>query len=288
MKIPYYPGCTLKTVASGFDSSARECAVILGFELEELSKWNCCGASFPLTPDNLMGLAAPATVLNNASELGGVVTTLCSFCYNVLKRTDKALEDEEKRDIVYSLIEADTSKKVEVKHFLEIIKEHVGFDQVKEKVVKELKGIKMSAYYGCMLLRPAEEVAIDDPESPAIFEDLLRSLGCTVVSFPEKINCCGSHLAVSEEGIVEKMSGTILISARKRGTEAIVTSCPLCLYNLEKGQKWATKEDSSYKEMPILYFTQVLGMALGQDIGSLEFNKNVFDPIPFFKEKGLF
>ncbi len=287
MKIPYYPGCTLNTVASGFDHSAKQCASALGFELDELSQWNCCGASFPLTPDNLMGLAAPAKVLHNAAKQGDVVTTLCSFCYNVLKRTDKALDDQEKREVVFDFIEEEYQKKVEVKHFIEIIKENVGFDKVKEKVVNKLTGMKVSNYYGCMLLRPSDEVGIDDPESPMIFEELLKSLGCDVIDFPNKINCCGAHLSVSEVDVVEKMSGSILLSAQERGAEVVVTSCPLCLYNLEKGQTGAAKENPSYKVMPILYFTQILGLALGQDVDTLEFDRNSHDPRPFLKEKGL-
>jgi heterodisulfide reductase subunit B len=286
-KVPYYPGCTLNTVASSFDRSARECAHTLGFELDELSQWNCCGASFPLTPDNLMGLTAPAKILHNAAKQGDVVTTLCSFCYNVLKRTDKALDDQEKRAIVFDFIEEEYDKKVEVKHFIEIIKEDVGYEKLKEKVVKQLTGMKVSNYYGCMLLRPSDEVGIDDPESPMIFEDFLKSLGCKVIDFPNKIDCCGAHLSVSEEGVVEKMSGTVLRSAQERGAEALVTSCPLCLYNLEKSQAGAAKDDPSYKEMPIFYFTQILGLALGHDIDTLEFDRNGHDPRPFLKERGL-
>ncbi|MFQ5901629.1 MAG: CoB--CoM heterodisulfide reductase iron-sulfur subunit B family protein [Thermodesulfobacteriota bacterium] len=287
MKIPYYPGCTLNTVAKDFDTSAKVSAGALGLELKEMDQWNCCGAVFPLTPDNLMGLAAPAKVLNNAAKEGDVVTTLCSFCFNVLKRTKKALEDQEKRDIVYDMLEEDCRDGVEVLHFIELIKKRVGFDTLKTKVVKDLQGIKLAPYYGCMLLRPYEEAAIDDHESPHIFEDLLSSIGVEPIDFPGKINCCGAHLTVSEEEIVVKMSGRVLISARKRGAEAVVTSCPLCLYNLDRGQKGAVKEDPAYKEIPVLYFTQVLGLALGQEASVLGLDKNVYDPRPLLNEKGI-
>src|SRR3989304_2845546 len=235
MKIAYYPGCTLNTVAKGFDTSARESAVLLGFELKELGQWNCCGATFPLTPDNVMGLTAPTKVLVNAKREGDTVTTLCSVCYNVLKRTNKVVrDDKDKRSVVNTFIEEEYDGSLNVIHFLEILRDKIGFDKVKAAVKRPLKGVKAGAYYGCMLLRPFEDMGIDNAEAPTI----------------------------------------------------IVTSCPLCQYNLEKSQQRLT-EGSGNTQMPILYFTQLLGLALGQDEGSLGLEKNLFDVRPLLKEKGI-
>lgn len=288
MKIPYYPGCTLNTVAKGFDTSTRESARVLGIELKELSQWNCCGAVFPLTPDNIMGLAGATKVLSNAEKEGDKVTTLCSFCYNVLKRTKVALDKEdEKRDVINEFHEIDYSGRVEVIHFLEVLRDEVGFDNLKEKVVLPLKDLKVAAYYGCMLLRPFEEVGIDDHESPTIFEDFLRALGCEVVDYPKRIDCCGAHVTINREDIVSTMSGNVLLSAFEMGAEAVVTSCPLCLYNLEKSEDALVRRAPHFKYMPVVYFSQLLGLALKQDETLLGLDKNLYDIRPMLKKKGI-
>jgi heterodisulfide reductase subunit B len=288
MKIPYYPGCTLNTVAKDFDTSAREAATVLGLELKELDQWNCCGASFPLTPDNVMGLAAPTKVLVNARKEGDTVTTLCSVCYNVLKRTNKAINDDrDRRNLINEFIEEEYDGSLQVIHFLEVLRDRIGFDKVKNLVKRPLKGIKTGTYYGCMLLRPFEDIGIDDPEAPVIFEDLLRSLGCEPVEFPNKIECCGAHLAMGNEDVVVRLSGNVMTSAIDSGADLIVTSCPLCQYNLEKSQKRLVQDTADYSGIPVLYFTQILGLALGQSEDMLGFEKNIWDIRPLLKEKGV-
>jgi heterodisulfide reductase subunit B len=288
MKIPYYPGCTLNTVAKGFDDSARESAAAVGFEMAELSQWNCCGATFPLTPDNIMGLTAPAKVLSGAAREGDSLTTLCSVCYNVLKRTNKVIrDDKEKREVINGFIEEDYDGSLEIVHYLEVLRDRVGFDKVKEAVKKPLEGLKAASYYGCMLLRPFEDMGIDNAENPVIMEDLLKSLGAEPIDFPDKIECCGAHLAISNEDIVEKLSGSVMTSAVGMGAEMIVTSCPLCHYNLEKSQAAVAARGTGYSPVPIVYFTQVLGLALGQAFEKLDFDKNQWDAVPLLKEKGL-
>ncbi|MDH4226630.1 MAG: CoB--CoM heterodisulfide reductase iron-sulfur subunit B family protein [Deltaproteobacteria bacterium] len=283
MKIPYYPGCTLNTVAKGFDLSAKESSRALGFELEELRQWNCCGATFPLTPDNVMALTAPAKVLSLARKAGEKVTTLCSVCYNVLKRTNHALKgDKEKRSVVNGFIEEEYDASLNIVHYLEVLRDDVGFDKVKAAVKRPLKGIKAAAYYGCMLLRPAKEVGIDNHEAPVIIENLMKALGAEPIDFPNKIECCGAHLAMDRADVVEKLSGSVIESAVGMGAEMIVTSCPLCQYNLETAQA-----KSVGKTVPVVYFTQLLGLALGQDEKMLEFEKNKWDARPLLKEKGV-
>ncbi|MBI1910408.1 MAG: CoB--CoM heterodisulfide reductase iron-sulfur subunit B family protein [Deltaproteobacteria bacterium] len=288
MKIPYYPGCTLNTVAKNFDESARISAEAVGFEMAELKQWNCCGATFPLTPDNVMGLTAPAKVLSNASKEGDTLTTLCSVCYNVLKRTNKVIRDnKEKRNLINGFIEEQYDGSVNVVHYLEVLRDKIGFDKVKEAVKRPLKGLKVGTYYGCMLLRPFEDMGIDNHERPTIFEDLLKALGAEPVDFPNKIECCGAHQAMGNEDIVTRLSGNVMTSAVGRGAELIVTSCPLCQYNLEKSQSKIAEQTSGYAGVPIVYFTQIIGVALGQDLNALGFEKNVSDIMPLLQKKGI-
>ena len=256
--------------------------------MDELSQWNCCGAAYPLTPDNVMGLVAPAKVLSIAVKQGDTLTTLCSVCYNVLKRTNRTLrENREKRDTVNGFIEADYDGSVNVLHYLEVIRDRVGFSKVREAVKRPLKGLRTGAYYGCMLLRPFEDMGIDRPESPVIMEDLLKALGAEPVDFPNKIECCGAHLAMNNESVVERLSGSVLDSAASNGAEIIVTTCPLCQYNLEKSQISVVASATGYKPIPIVYFTQLLGLALGQDEAGLFFESNKWDARGLLKEKGV-
>ncbi len=288
MKIPYYPGCTLNTFAKSFDESARDAAAAIGFEMAELKQWNCCGATFPLTPDNLIALSAPAKVLSNAGKEGDTLTTLCSVCYNVLKRTNKVMRDNrEKRTTINGFIEEEYDGGVNVLHFLEVLRDKIGFDKVKAAVKRPLTGIKTGAYYGCMLLRPFEDMGIDNAERPTVFENLLKALGAEPVEFPNRIECCGAHLAMNNEEVVTKLSGNVMTSAVGSGAELIVTSCPLCQYNLEKSQDKVAGATPGYAGVPVIYFTQALGLALGQPIESLGFEKNVTDVMPLLKKKGI-
>jgi heterodisulfide reductase subunit B2 len=285
--IPYYPGCTLNTVAAHFDKTARASLAQLGIELQELPQWNCCGACFPLTPENHIGLAGPMNVLIRAKEQGDTISTLCSFCYNTLKRTNQTIEDNaSRRGVLNDFLKSDYDGKMRVLHLLEVLRDSLGFDKLKTAVTRPLTDLKVGAYYGCMLLRPAS-VGIDHPESPAIFEDFLRALGCTPVEFPDRGECCGSHLAMSQEEIVTRLSGTILRSAKECGAEMLTTSCPLCYFNLIRSQRATMNANGNGAGLPVLYFTQILGLALGQDVGTLGLNDDLFSPLPLLEQKGI-
>lgn len=285
--LPYYPGCTLNTVAKPFDLSARRAMALLGVELAELEKWNCCGASFPLTPNNVIGLTGPVNVLVQSQKAGGTVSTLCSFCYNTLKRTNLAMaEDTERRAVVNDFLGESYAGEVQVLHLLEVLRDRVGFAEVKKRTRRDLKKLRVAAYYGCTLLRP-KAVAIDQPEAPRIFEDFLEAIGCEAIEFPHRGECCGSHLAMSNEAVVIKLSGAVLASAQAFGAEVITTTCPLCFYNLERSQKHAAEGNGDASAMPILYFTQLLGLALGMPEEELEFGGNLSDPRPLLRARGL-
>jgi len=284
----YFPGCTLYTKAKNFDQTARDCSRLLGFELKELSNWTCCGATFPLATDNLMALLPPSRILANAREAGTVLTTLCAVCFNVLKRTNRLIQgDGEKREKINNFIEKNYQGDLRILHYLEILKQDIGFSQIKEKVRKPLEGLKAAAYYGCMLLRPFEEMEFDDKENPTIFENFLETLGATAVNFPYKIECCGSFQSVGSPDIATECSYKILISAIKNGAEAMVSTCPMCTFNLDHKQSDIKQKYLDFKSVPVFYFTQLLGIALGFDYRTLGFELNAVDPLPLLKKKGL-
>jgi len=284
----YFPGCTLYTKAKNFDQTARECSQRLGFELKELSNWTCCGATFPLATDNIMALLPPSRILANAREQGSVLTTLCAVCFNVIKRTNRLIqEDQEKRDKINNFIEKNYQGDLRILHYLEILKQEVGFPQLKERVKKDLSELKAAAYYGCMLLRPFDEMKFDDKEKPTIFEEFLETLGAKAVDFPYKIECCGSFQSVGSPEVATECAYRILGSAIKQGAEVVVSTCPMCTFNIDHKQADIKAKYLDFKEIPVLYFTQVLGMALGLDYRTLGFEQNFVNPEPLLREKGL-
>ncbi|MEW6557665.1 MAG: CoB--CoM heterodisulfide reductase iron-sulfur subunit B family protein [Elusimicrobiota bacterium] len=259
MKIPYYPGCTLKIQAKKFEDTAIAIGKQLDVELEELPNWNCCGTVYSLSADNLMYHLAPLRILTKIKKSGGdKVVTLCSMCYNTLKQANLLIKDNpEKKEKINSFLSDEKDEKidyngeVEVLHFLEILRQ-IGFDKIVKKVKTPLN-MKIAPYYGCLLTRP-KEVAIDDVEHPTILADLLKSLGAQPVNFPYETECCGAYQMVNQPEIITRKTAEILTSAKKRGADAVIVSCPMCFVNLDNYQK-DTK-------IPIYYFTELIAAAL--------------------------
>jgi heterodisulfide reductase subunit B len=288
MDIPYYPGCTLNTKGKGFDNSARASARELGLELVELAEWNCCGATFPLLVDNMLDLAGPARVLISARQAGPRLAVACSTCYNVLKRTNRVIRDnEDSREKLNFFLEADYSGDLEVLDLLQVLRDEIGFDKVKEAVKKPLAGLKVAAYYGCLVLRPPAEVAYEDPENPRALDDLITALGAEAVDYSHKGECCGAYLAIKSAEVTAEMSFTILASARRSGAELVVTNCPLCQFNLDRMQKAMGTSHAGFQPIPILYFTQLLGIALGLDSEGFELDRHYVDPRPLLEGANL-
>ena len=263
MSIPYYPGCTLSTQAQNYDRSARAVAESLGLELEELAEWQCCGATFPLVLDDSMALIAPTRILYQAQQAGERMTTLCAVCFHVLRRSQALLErDPEMLERINWFTEQEYKGEVRVTHFLEMLRDDLGWDALVEKIARPLNGLRVASYYGCLLLRPHQEIGLDDPESPTILHDLVRALGAEPVDFPYSVECCGSYLTVKEPQVPETLSKDIVASAREHGAQAIVTACPLCQFNLDYPQR-ETEAGSTGDEIPVLYFTQLMAVGLG-------------------------
>jgi len=296
MKIPYYPGCTLKTTAKNFEDSGLAAAKALGIELIELPRWNCCGTVFSLTADDLIHHVAPIRNLIRVQEMNksGYVKdeyrliVLCSMCYNTLKRANLRVKEnpddlEKINNLMYR--EEDYKGNVEIVHFLTLL-EDMGFEKVREKVKNPLKGLKIAPYYGCMLLRP-KEVGIDDPEDPTIQAKLLSALGAEVIDNPYKKVCCGSYQTVKDKYVVSDLAYDILTHAQKEGAEAITTSCPLCAFNLDNRQKEVSERHPDFKQIPVFYFTQLMAVAFGLDEECCRFDLNYIDPVPLLKGKDL-
>lgn len=292
MKIPYFPGCTLSTKAKGFDMAGRASAKALGFELVELTQWNCCGATFPLAVDNELALIGPTRILVEAQKVDARLVTQCSICYNVLKRTARFLHDHaEQRERIGLFIEdKDVERaslgKVRVLHLLELLRDELGFEMLRKRVTAQLD-LRIAPYYGCLLLRPQKEIELDDPDEPVILRDLLASTGCTAIDFPAKSECCGSYLTVNAADAAQELSYSILSSAQEAGAEMVITSCPLCQFNLDYRQEEMAKAHTGFRPLPVLYFATLLGIALGLDSTDYGFDQHYVDPRPLLEQKGL-
>ncbi len=284
MRIPYFPGCTLYAKAKNFDQSARIAAAALDIQMDEMKDWQCCGALHSQVTDNLMGLVAPTRILSDARQESDKLVTLCSFCYNTLKRVNRVIQnDGEKRVKLNTFLEQEYDGRLKVVHLLEVLRDDLGFDQLARRVKKPLTGLRVAPYYGCLLLRPAKEIRLDDPEEPTILEGLLTSLGADVVDFPQKTECCGSYLIVSNPDLAEQASSAVLRGATRRGADVLVTTCPLCQYNLDQREAALEAGNGSYGAVPILYFTQLLGLALGIEPARLGLDMHAVDPFPLLE-----
>jgi heterodisulfide reductase subunit B len=277
MKISYYPGCTLKTKAKNLEKSALAALDVLGVEYEELPRWNCCGAVYSLADDDLIHVVAPVRDLIRVKEQGNdTVITLCSMCYNTLARANELMKtDEEKRNTINSFMdeEPDYFGDVKVIHFLDYIHDEYGFDKLKARVVNPLNGIKVAPYYGCTLLRP-NEVALDRPDNPALFQKFMETLGAEVVEFGMATECCGSYQVLGNPDAALKVSHEILEDASSSGAEALVLTCPLCDYNLSRRQDLMIGKFEGARELPVFYFSQLLAIALGVSPDTCHFELN--------------
>ena len=257
MKYSYYPGCTLRTKAKDLDAYARASAKALGFELEEIENWQCCGGVYTLGSDEIAPKLSSVRALNEAKEKGQDLVTLCSACHHVIKRVNddmRNVEDIRTRANNYMQLDEPYAGETNVLHYLEVLRDRVGFDELKKKVVNPLKGRKIGAYYGCLLLRPSTVLAFDDPENPQIIEDFIRAIGAEPVVYPYRNECCGGYISLKEKEMSGRMSCNIVDSAAGAGAEMLITACPLCMYNLNK---------SGSGKIPVYYFTELLAEALG-------------------------
>ena len=291
MKVTYYPGCTLKANAKNFEDSALYSLEQLGIEVEELSRWNCCGTVFSLATDDLIHHMAPIRNLIRVKESGSDrVMTLCAMCYNTLKRANERMkadpESLEKINKVMYKEEIDYEGDVEILHLLELIRDEIKFENLTNKVVKPLENLKIACYYGCMLVRP-REIGFDDVENPTVMESLISALGGDPVDFPYKTECCGAYQTVDKPDIIAERTNQIIGSAKNRGAEVMVVSCPLCAFNLDHRQKQTVQIYQDFKGLPILYFTQLLAIALNCTEDTLKFDLHYFDPKPILQGKGL-
>ena len=255
----YFPGCTLKNKARELDACARAAAERLGLTLEEIPEWQCCGGVYPLTKDEIAVRLASIRALAQSAKDGRDLVTVCSACHNVIKQVNHDMQTDA------HIIEAANNYlreegleyhgQTRVIHYLELLRDEVGFDRIKELVTKPLTGRKIGAYYGCLLLRPSHVMAMDSAENPTIIEKLIAAMGAEAVVYAQRNECCGGYLTLEDKRVSAKRARAILENARSCGADTVVTACPLCWYNL--------KTQAEASGVQVKYFTELLAESLG-------------------------
>lgn len=288
--VPYFPGCTCKADALPFEVSAKAIMRELGYELREWDRWTCCGTVYSMASDDLIHQLGPARNLIRVQELGeDRVVAICSMCLSTLRLSAKMLAEDPERlaklnDFLYD--EVDYEGRVRVVHLLELLRDEIGFPAVRERVRRPLEGLRVAPYYGCTLVRP-EETGIDDREQPTVMGDLLEALGAQVVDSPFKVECCGSYETVDRPEVVAQKCHRILADAVGRGADLVVTSCPLCEFNLDDRQGAIAAVAPDFPGIPVLYFTSLVAIAFDLPREEWGLESASVDPMPVLEAKVL-
>jgi heterodisulfide reductase subunit B len=265
VKYAYYPGCSLEKTQRGYDESVRAVFKALDQELVEIEDWNCCGATMYMSVRETVSLSVSARNLALAERTGLDILAPCSSCFTILSKTNRILNEipEMHRDVNEALAEGGLTYggSTRVRHPVDVLMNDIGLDTLKSRFRRSLSGLKIAPYYGCQIVRP--DKTFDDREDPVLLDKMFAACGGEVVYFPMKVRCCGGMLMTTFEDTALKLNRELLQCAVDNGAEAIVTTCPLCHFNLEGYQDRINRVFGTTFRVPILYFTQLLGIALG-------------------------
>lgn len=264
MKYAFFPGCSLESTGWDFARSTRAVCRALGIELAEIPGWVCCGSTPAHAANKSLGLALPVLNLQKARSMGLPVLTACASCYSRLRAANHAVQnDPNERSRVERITGRPYDGGIEVRHLLDVLVNECGVEAIREKVRRPLKGLAVACYYGCLLTRPPGIVAFDDAEHPSSMDRLLAAAGAETVEWPYKTECCGAALSITRSEIVNRLAHRLLSMARQAGAQALAVACPLCESNLDLRQADAARAHGPIPPTPVLYVTQLLGLALG-------------------------
>ena len=277
MKTGYFPGCSLHSTAKNYDASTHAIFKTLGVQLEEIPDWNCCGSTPAHQTDHLLALALPARNLAQAEKAGmKEVMAPCAACFNHLRTAEReCAESTETHQEVQKAIEMNYNNTVHVLNILELLVDRIGIEELAKNVKKPLKGIKVAPYYGCMLTRPSKITQFDHPTNPESMDRLLEALGAEVVTWGAKTDCCGAAHVLTRLDVVVELSGRIVYHAKEAGADVIATACPMCMSNLDLRQGAMEKATGKASKVPVMYITELIGMAFGISISELGTKKHV-------------
>ena len=282
MQLSYYPGCTSHSTAVEYAMSLEAVLEALDVELLEIEDWNCCGAAAAHSLSHLLSLCLPARDIAKAQQAELPLLVPCAGCFNALKKAEKALK--EKGDLarqIEEIVGFTYREGLEILALIDVVVNRIGLDKLREKVTKPLDGLKVASYYGCALVRNPQVTQLDDPENPMYLDRIMETLGATPVEWSYKTECCGADLALTHGSTVVEMVTRIVEMAREAGADCITCSCGLCQANLEMRQK------SDKEPLPILYFTELMGVAMDLSGQKTWWKKHLVNPEPLIRGLNL-
>lgn len=288
MRYAYYPGCSLEAGSAAYDMSVRAVLDAVGLELQELEDWNCCGATEYFSQDELVASSVIARNLALVDSGCDQLVAPCAACFLNLKKTDKLMADHAEMNAnVNEALAAGGLKydpgSVMVRHLLDVLHADVGEEALKAKVVQPLTGLRVAPYYGCQIVRPLD--GVDDPEYPMKMDELFTWLGAEVVDYPVKAHCCGGHMTQISENEAFELIRRLLQSAEDYHADLILCMCPMCQLNMDGYQGRVNGAFNKNFKLPIVFFTQLLGVALGIDMKKLGFGKELIAAEPVIRAK---
>ena len=287
MKYAYYPGCSLHATAVDYNESTLAVAENLGIELVEVPDWSCCGSTPAHCTDELLATALPAKNLLAAKTVADEMLVCCSACFSRFKFAQKHIEEKNYlRAQLAEIMPVEEVADVKVRHLLDVLVQDVGLEKITEAKQCDL-GLKVACYYGCLLTRPPKVTNLDDAEDPCFMDDLLTAAGMETVAWPYKTECCGASFSLTRTEIVLRLAADILQMAKEAEADCISVACPLCHANLDMRQSDIEKKIGIKYEIPIFYFTQLLGMAFGLEQSKLGIGRSLVDCKELLAAKGI-
>jgi heterodisulfide reductase subunit B2 len=287
MEIGYFPGCSLEGASKEFDISVRKVCDLLDVRLVEIADWNCCGASpAHASSDDLTYLLPYENIRKMEAQHLTEVLIPCPSCLTSQKETEeRSRTDQAVRE---RLVEA-TGHRYEggitLYHLLDFFRDRITFDTLAGRVTKPLQGLRIAPYYGCLMRFPS--INIDDKERPVVMHRLVEALGAEALEWTHKADCCGAGLSITRPDITNRLLRELLDSARRAGADCIAVVCPLCQTNLDIRQEGLKDGAGRPYNLPVIYLTQLMGIALGASATDVALGKLMVDPVPLLKRKNL-
>ena len=285
-KYAYFPGCSLEKMAISYNHSSVETAKLFGIELQELEDWNCCGATTYFHVDQLLAYTLVARNLAIAEKEGLDLVAPCSACYKNAYFTNEYIkEDPDLAEHINYALEQDNlhfQGNINVYHIIEIFANEIGAKKIEDKVTNPLKGLRVAPYYGCQIVRPRKNG--EEIENPKFFEEIISAMGAEPAEYGERLRCCGASLMMTSRRAALDMARILLQSAINCKADVIATACPLCQVNLECYQSQVNEEFGTNYAVPVLYFTQLMGLALGIPRRRLGIGSELVSAAPIFSQ----
>lgn len=282
MKATLFPGCSLEGTAREYGESLEAVCHPLGVELQELPDWNCCGASCAHCTNEYLSVALPARNLQLAEALQHDLVVPCAACFSRLKAAERALRSEQYRNDTMPF-----NGTISVLNLLEFFSRAELLGKIESLITKPLTGLRVVSYYGCLLVRPPHTTGAANWEDPQELDMLMSRLGAESIFWPYKTECCGGSLVLTNAEIIHRLTGRLLAMAQEVEADCLVTACPLCQSNVDTRQEEISVTTGVRYDLPVFYFTELVGLAFGLKQAEKWFKRHIVDPRPLLKQKRL-